>query len=116
MPENDSTFLFVSLSCSSPTSRLYLGRELREWENRASQTSLCLAASPPPQISKERVAGWARPRPTGNTLFTLFLGGEGKRKKTHILIGMGQRTCEQASCSTGEKSGRTQVRLRGLSR
>jgi len=49
---------------------------------RASQTSLCLAASPPPQIKKERVAGFALPRHTGHTLFSSFWGGDGKRKKT----------------------------------
>ncbi len=48
---------------------------------RASQTSLCLAASPPPQISKERGAGWARPRPTGTTLFSSFLGWGGEEEK-----------------------------------
>src|SRR5258708_39438197 len=38
--------------------------------------------APHPRLVKERVAAWARPRPSGNTLFTLFWGGEGKRKKT----------------------------------
>src|SRR5258708_38760782 len=49
--------------------------------HRASQTSLCLAASPPPQIKKERVAAVARERHSGNTLFSSFLGrGEGEEK------------------------------------
>ena len=37
--------------------------------------------APPPQISKERVAGWALPRPTGNTLFSSFLGRGGEEEK-----------------------------------
>src|SRR5260370_38004663 len=48
--------------------------------HRASQTSLCLAASPPPQIKKERVAAVARERHSGNTLFILF------RLKRRILL------------------------------
>ena len=48
---------------------------------RASQTSLCLAASPPPQILKERGAAWARPRPSGTTLFSSFLGWGGEEEK-----------------------------------
>src|SRR5260370_25568754 len=81
-------------------------------------TSLC--DDSPPQINRRLIKSvlplWRYRATVATRSLTLFLGGEGKRKKTHILIGMGQRTCEQASCSTGEKSGRTQVRLRGLSR
>jgi len=33
------------------------------------------------QIQKERGAGWARPRPTGTTLFSSFLGRGGKEEK-----------------------------------
>jgi len=40
-----------------------------------------IGSKPPPQMSKERVAGWARPRPTGNTLFTSFLGRGGEEEK-----------------------------------
>ena len=37
--------------------------------------------APPPQMNQERVAGWALPRPTGNTLFYSFLGRGGEEEK-----------------------------------
>jgi len=40
-----------------------------------------IGSKPPPQIQKEGVAGWARPRPTGNTLFSSFLGRGGEEEK-----------------------------------
>jgi len=40
-----------------------------------------LAASPPPQINKERVAALALPRQSGNTLFYSFLGWGGEEEK-----------------------------------
>jgi hypothetical protein len=32
-------------------------------------------------MKKERVAGWARPRQSGNTLFSSFLGRGGEEEK-----------------------------------
>src|SRR5260370_42674571 len=40
-----------------------------------------IGSKPPPQIIKERVAGWARPPPTCNTLFNSFLGRLGAGQK-----------------------------------
>ena len=37
-----------------------------------------IGSKPPPQIKKERVAGLARERQTGNTLFYSFLGRGGE--------------------------------------
>src|SRR5438034_4524139 len=46
---------------------------------RASHKSLCLAASPPPQMKHERVAPWARERPRGHTLVSSFFrAGRGR--------------------------------------
>jgi hypothetical protein len=40
-----------------------------------------LGSKPPPQSNKERVAGVARSRHTGNTLFSSFLGRGGEEEK-----------------------------------
>src|SRR5258708_12100753 len=53
---------------------------------------------PPPQIQKERGAGWARPRPTGTTLFiTLFLGwgGEEDLRSPEARSGCAWDFCKQ---------------------
>ncbi len=57
--------------------------DCKHYGNRAQGFSnvALIGSKPPPQISKERVAGLARERQTGNPLFTLFLGGGGEEEK-----------------------------------
>jgi len=48
-----------------------------------------LGSKPPPQIVKERGAGWALPRPTGTTFFSSFFGagrGRGKRRLEALYL------------------------------
>jgi len=47
---------------------------------RISNVAL-IGSKPPPQMNQECVAGWALPRPTGNTLFYSFLGRGGEEEK-----------------------------------
>src|SRR5260221_9755088 len=53
--------------------------------------------APPPQMNQERVAAWARERPSGNTLFSSFLGRGREEEKDvlgtlcHTIMGLDKR-------------------------
>src|SRR5260370_19424960 len=62
--------------------RQVLSHPCKEKPTGLLKSSSAWQQAPHPRLVKERVAAWARSRPSGNTLFTLFWGGGGKRKKT----------------------------------
>ena len=82
--------------------------DCKHYGNRAQGFSnvALLGSKPPPQISKERVAGWARERPTGNPLFYSFFGagrGRGKRLlRSPVIVSV---LCKTGFFSEPEKPG-----------
>ncbi len=54
-----------------------VNKQLKSTKQGLAKVAL-IGSKPPPQIKKERVAGLARERQTGNTLFYSFLGRGGE--------------------------------------